>query len=493
MDLDKASAALLLRGNHSRVINCFVHETARGHGIVSPSGKFFFFRSFFRSLIWSPGSTGQVIYGNVVSRTGLISARTTEDPADGVRVGNAVALHGVKYVADNVFVGFNSLCDKCRGFAAHADPSSSAEFAVERASGVVLEGNIFERSQATVGGYGAPAEQNVVNENFFAASELQIGQAAPTQAEVTGNLIAWSYLDSRYVWADSDPAYGSPSKPTVIRGNTVWFAPVDGDLGRMDDLPVLDLGTAAYVSATDKEKAGARPLLGAAPLPASLVVDGNTYGGPSTFFRLNAGGVKSTAETIADWRALTMRAGKQVDGASSVAKAPESGAHVVVRKNVYSPYRVHVVVFNYGNATNATVPLDSFVGLAMPMKFAVFKSAEQWGGKPVAEGALPSTAVDVPLSVNELVVSFVIVANAGKDPNFPPKCLDPTSAECDACPRFDDGCLDGKCRAGECLTTSLVCNRGGFCEEKASQSTTSASTATLSTLALLAAWTARLF
>jgi len=42
MDLDKASAALLMRGNYSRVINCFVHETARGHGIVSPSGTFSF-------------------------------------------------------------------------------------------------------------------------------------------------------------------------------------------------------------------------------------------------------------------------------------------------------------------------------------------------------------------------------------------------------------------------------------------------------------------
>jgi hypothetical protein len=445
MNLDKGAAAIALRGSHSRVINCFVHDTATGHGIVAPTG-----------------AEGQVVYGNIVSRTGIASARPDEEPTDGIRVGNAASF-GAKYVADNMLIGFNALCDKCRGLGVHANPTTAAAFAVDRASAVVVEGNIFDRSQATIGGSGAPAEQNVVNENWFAASELQLGQASPTQTEVTGNVIAWSYLDSRYIWVDGDAAYGAPAKPTVIRGNSVFFAPVDGDLGRMDDLPVLDLGTAAYVSAADKEKVGARPVLGNAPLPGSLQVDQNTFGGNSTFFRLGAGGVKDSAQTIEAWRTLTGNAGKAVDASSSVV-APPTATLVVTRKNLYSPYLQYVVVFNYGNATNATVPLREFATIMSPMKFAVYKASDLWG-KPTAEGTLPSTSVDVPLEPNALTASFVVVANGGVDPTFPPKCLDRNSPECEACPRFDEGCLDGPCRAGNtCLTTSLVCNKN-ICED----------------------------
>jgi hypothetical protein len=387
---------------------------------------------------------------------------------------------GNVYIADNLLFGYDKVCSQCRGIGGATDPTSVQELATERTSRVLLEGNIFAESQLTIGAYGAPSQENIVHSNWFGGSELQVGQAAPTQTEVTDNVIVWSYLDSRYVWGDGDAAYGNAPKPTVIRGNTVFFAPVDGDIGRDDDLPVLDLGTAAYASADDKTRVGARPVLGSAGLPSSLTIDSNTYGGPSTFFRLNAGGVKSKLLTIEEWRNATQSAGKACDASSSVVTPPNGTATVVVRRNLYSPFRAHVIVFNYG-VTNVTIPLDAFSGIRMPQKFAVLLAHEQWNGKPVAEGALPAKEVNVTLLASDRITTYVVVANDGKDPEFPPMCLDPTAPECVACPRFEEGCVDGKCRAGECLTTSLICNKNGFCEEKADSSKGDATTLMQST------------
>jgi hypothetical protein len=403
-----------------------------------------------------------VIYGNVLYRTGLTSSRVDATATDAIRIANSM---GDVYVADNVVVGYNSVCDKCRGFGGATDPTSVAELSSELTSRVLLEGNMFAQSQLTIGAYGAPSQENIVHSNWFGESELQVGQAAPTQTEVTDNVVVWAYLDSRYVWGDGDAAYGAAPKPTIIRGNTVFFAPVDGDIGRENDLPALDLGTAAYAYADDKTRVGARPELGKAPLPASLVVDSNTYGGPSTFFRLNAGGVMSKATTLDEWRMVTRNAGKECDTSSSIVTPPNNTVQVIVRPNLYSPYRAHVLIFNYGSSGNATIPLGVFAAIRMPMKFAVYRASEQWSGQPVIEGALPSSEVKVTLNATQRVSTYVVVANDGKDPEFPPRCVDPNAPGCDPCPRFDEGCADGLCRQGECLTTTLFCNKNGYCEE----------------------------
>ena len=130
---------------------------------------------------------------------------------------NNIAVDGKKYVVNNLAIGFDDLCTHCHGLGGFADPDEVDEFESERASGIHVEGNIFEKSHVLIGGSGTPAEQNVVTNNRFADSELQLGLASPTQTIVTNNVIAWSYLDSRYLWIDNDPAYGSPPQDNVRR------------------------------------------------------------------------------------------------------------------------------------------------------------------------------------------------------------------------------------------------------------------------------------
>lgn len=308
------------------------------------------------------------------------------------------------------------------------------QFLEERASGVHLEGNIVHSSDVRVGGNGPPSEENVVKDNYLGLSELQIGLGAPTQAEVTGNVIAWSYLDSRYLWVADDPAYGSPSKPSKYQNNQVYHPPVDNDLARDDDLPVVDLGTAQYASASDKHKMGVRPQLGNAPLPSSLVFNQNTYGGRSIFFRLNAGGVRTRFDSLGEWQNATRAAGKALDSGSRVVDLVNKTASVYVQSNLYDRQRAYVAVFNYQRAEEVEFSLKDAFG-ALQGEYKVYRSTERWKGDDavVAKGKLPSSTITVKVGT-DLFSTWIVVANDGKVEE------QDGVDQVDACPRFTDGC-----------------------------------------------------
>jgi len=458
-----STSALDVRGNHVRIINCLIHDTFYGHGIQA-----------------FPGAQGQVFYGNILYRTGRSSIKPDEDEKHAIQAFNAFETDGTKYIVGNLVIGYDDICEQCRGFSGHSNPDDD-EWDTEKASGYHLEDNIFDNSHVVIGGYGPPSHDNIIRNNFFGESELQLGWAAPTQAEVTGNWIAWKYLDARYIWAQGDAAYGNPPKATIITNNHVLHAPRDGDIARNDDLPLIDVGTAQYVEAADKGKMGARPKLGLAPLNANDRIDENTYGGSNAFWRLAASGMKEEYSNISEWRSATRSAGAAFDVSSTLLLDNYTmPAKIVVQPNLYDAYRQYIAIFNFNNEEKVEVPI-TFPPIEGEWK--VVPATDRYAREPTLTGEFPLSKIE--LNVKDKKFStWIIIANNGADPN------QVEGEETDPCPRFSTGCMDGDCAAmnPRCFLQELACNSKNKCVSKESAQFGVASTLTLSIMSVLIAF-----
>lgn len=335
---------LLAQGIH--LINNVMHH-AKGNGIGA----------------WNFGP-GQVIYGNIVYQNG----------AHNIYSQNDFTANGYKYVVDNVFLDQSSVCSGCYLFHAYGTNVP--------VTGYHLERNVFRNGKFLMGGYGVPADREVIQQNYFYNAPARIGWRRPTQVQFLNNYLGRSDIISHYFWGVGETKY-TQTAPNVYTGNEV-IRPQ----GRH-----MWLQTSAYLATGRCE--------GCSKIQTTDTVNNNKYSSPFLGW-LNANYTFLPTLNFTQWKSSTAAAGKALDVNSIEIPAPTT-SKVVLLKNDYEPARGNLVVYNWGKTATVTADLSSVVPSGSAYKIY---DAKAMLGTPILSGTY-SVPVSIPIAGQEFGVYIV--------------------------------------------------------------------------------------
>lgn len=291
-----------------RVINNVIHHAA-ANGIGA----------------WNFGP-GQVVHGNIVYT----------NPGHNIYMQNNFFRYGLKQIVNNIFL--DPGCDNCFNIHGYTQNNFLTGFNVRN--------NIVKNGRFLIGGYNAPAEREIVTENYFYESTVQFGYRRPTQVRFTGNYLGRSGLDIRWFWGSGEIRYRQ-SAPNVFMNNQIHRPP---------GLHIR-FGTSAYLPS------GKNPLTGeqceGCPRIRSVdIFDRNIYSNPFKA-SISANNTFQGQLNLTGWRNATAAAGKRFDS-HSVTVRPPTTPKIAILPNQYEP-RAHLVIYNWGRRSTVTVNLSPFI------------------------------------------------------------------------------------------------------------------------------------
>lgn len=341
---------MLAAGVH--VINNVIHHQPDKNGIGA----------------WNKGP-GQVVYGNIVYDNG----QGPNHPHN-IYTQNDFSKFGYKYIVNNMFLDSASVCNQCFNVNAYTTNTSI--------SGLHFERNIIKNGRFLVGGYGTPAANEVVIENYFYDTQAQFGFRRPAQVEFRNNYLARATLNLNHFWGLGETRFRQTA-PNVITGNEIV-------LPRGNH---VDLRTSAYFATVRLE--------GDPKLQPTDVFNNNKYSSP---FRasLFANKVDLGRVTFAQWRTATAAAGNAFDTLSTVSPRPHN-VKIVLLPNEYDRGRAHLVIYNWDKRPNVSVDLSSIVSNGQ--SFEVLKAKEAFG-VPVQSG-IYNGPVSIPIQKQEFGVYLI--------------------------------------------------------------------------------------
>lgn len=290
----------------SRVINNIIHHQYDKNGIgVGDKGS------------------GHVIYGNVV----YLNGQGPRHPHN-LYIQNNFSIYGYKYIVHNMFLD-SSLVDRI---------SNNVQAYTQGGyiSGLHFEKNISGNGRFLIGGYNAPAERNVVHQNYLYKSSLQIGYGSePTQARITENYIARGRLQALWFWGAGEVMHPQ-SEPNVITDNEILFP--------------------AYMEIRTYANLSNGACAGCPRFQTADLVDRNKYYDFTGM--IHAGNKKVSWLTLTTWRSTAAAAGNPFDRTSSMVPKP-TGSKIVLLPNQYDSKRAHLAIFNWAKSQNVTVDLST--------------------------------------------------------------------------------------------------------------------------------------
>ena len=345
----------------------------------------------------------QVIYGNIIySSTSL----PNKQQGHGMYLQNNF-VNGYKYVVNNVMLdppvlACNLIIDETTGQVTSAQ--NCYNFHAYTQGGLIqgfhLQDNVSERGRFLVGGFGQPADNEILRNNYFFQSSLQLGYRRPTQTEVSGNIIGRGKLLANYFWGLNDPGV-NPVKPgpNIITNNTI-MNPTD----YTDSF--VEITTSAYLTTGRAE--------GSPKLDSTDTFDKNNYLGKAFLGRLYANGSNGSADSLTAWRSLSSSKGKEFDINSSTGPLPNQ-PQIYFINNVYDHSRTHVVIYNW--AKSPVVPIDISSLVEMGGDYSIFRIKETFG-TPLLQGQRISDVVMLPTESKEFLV-LLLKAKAPSKPSAP--------------------------------------------------------------------------
>lgn len=335
---------LLAQGIH--LINNVIHH-ARENGIGA----------------WSFGP-GQVIYGNIVY----------ENSAHNIYTQNDFTANGYKYAVDNVFMEQANVCSGCYIFHAYGTNVPVTGFHLER--------NVFRNGKFLMGGYGVPADREVIQQNYFYNVAVRIGWRRPTQVHFLNNYLGRADIMSYYFWGAGETKY-TQTAPNVYTGN---------EMIRPRSRHIF-FQTSAYLATGRCE--------GCPKIQATDTVNNNKYSAPFLGW-FNANNTFLPAVNLTQWRNATAAAGKALDVNSIEIPVPTT-SKVVLLKNDYDPTRGNLVIYNWGKTSTVTANLSSVVPSGSAYKIY---NAKAMLGTPILSGTY-SVPVSIPIAGQEFAVYIV--------------------------------------------------------------------------------------
>jgi hypothetical protein len=338
----------------ARIINNVIHDHLDKNGIGA----------------WNEG-TGQVIYGNTIYANG----KGPHHPHN-LYVQNDFRVHGYKYIINNILMDSADVCADC--FNVHGYTKEG------QVSGLFLENNTIKNGRFLIGGYGMPADREIVRKNNFYNCLVQFGYRRPFQVDFEDNYLARSGLSVGFFWGEGETQF-SQSAPNVFTGNQIILP---------SELHIA-FATSAYLSTGRCE--------GCPMIRKNDVFNQNQYSEPfhASFF---AGGKNLGPIGFNEWKSATASAGNGFDTDSSVIPAPKQNK-VVVIPNAYDPTRLHIIVFNWEKSGTQNLSLSPLMKVGSTFKIY---NAKQPFTEPIIAGTY-SGSISIPLNAQEFS-AFLLIA-----------------------------------------------------------------------------------
>jgi hypothetical protein len=354
-DFGKTSAVdsgvrLIAPGTH--LINSVVHH-AKGNGIGA----------------W-PGGTGSVTYGNIVYENGSPAGHN-------VYAQNTYTISGYKYFVDNMFLDNQNICDGCFNFHGYGTNAPVTGFHIER--------NMFRNGKFLVGGYGVPADKEVIKQNYFYNGRINIGWRRPTQVQFLNNYLGRIDFHNEYFWGVGEKVY-TQSGPNVYTGNEIY-----NQIERS-----VWIQTSIYTAVNVRCD-------GCTKLQTTDTFDNNKYSTPFTGWLRANNTFQSYLKGLPAWRSATAAVGKTLD-ANSVEVPPPTTAKIILLKNDYDPNRANLIIYNWGKIANVSVDLSSVVPVGSAYKIYDVKKIFQTS---LLSGTY-SGPVSIPTGSQEMVCLVVM-------------------------------------------------------------------------------------
>lgn len=337
-----------------RIINNVVHDHLDKNGIGA----------------WNEG-VGQVIYGNTIYANG----KGPHHPHN-LYVQNDFRIHGYKYIINNILMDSADVCSDC--FNVHGYTKEG------QVSGLFLENNTIKNGRFLIGGYGMPADREIVRKNNFYKCQVQFGYKRPFQVDFEDNYLARSTLSIGFFWGDGETQF-SQTAPNIFTGNQIILP---------SQLHIA-FATSAYLSTGRCE--------GCPMIRKNDVFNRNQYSEPfrARFF---AGGKNLGPVGFDEWKRATASAGNAFDTDSSVIPVPTE-SKVVIIPNAYDPARLHIIVFNWQKTTDVKVSLSPYLKTGSAYK--IFSAKEPFT-QPLSTGTY-NGSISLPLQAQEFAAFLLMV------------------------------------------------------------------------------------
>lgn len=365
-----------LRGDGDHAINNVVHDLLGGGGAVGSSN----------------GSTGEVFYGNI-----LYGGTDTpfEQRSHLVYPQNTFADYGYKYFVDNMF--FDPPKQACNLVTdANGNVTDAQDcfiFHAYATAGVVqgmnVQKNIFANGRMLIGGFGLPADHEIVKGNYFYNAGPQFGYRRPTQAECRNNYIGKGSISASWWWGEGEVQY-QPQAPNFFSGNEIYN----------QNNSLMDVGTSAYTVNGREE--------GAPAIPKSDSMDNNKYSSPFSA-SLSANGQNTNANNISDWQIATAAAGNQFDTHSQAVSYPPADKAFVI-PNEYEPGRGNIALYNWSKSGSVNAGLSSV--LKNGDNYFIYDAKDAFG-TPRAHGVYNGGSVSIPTGGAEFL-PLIITSTAAQ-------------------------------------------------------------------------------
>jgi hypothetical protein len=284
---------------------------------------------------WDTGP-GQVIYGNIIY----------DNQGHNIYMQNNFFRYGYKQILNNMFL--DATCGGCYNVHGYA----TNDFV----TGFNFRSNVVKNGRFLIGGFNAPAEREVVSENYFYKSLVQFGYRRPTQVNFTQNYLGRSTLDIAWFWGSGEVQYRQ-SLPNVFTDNQIHRPPGIH----------IRFTTSAYLPSG---------LCGGCPAIRSVdVFDRNTYSNPFKAFFFANNTNRGTLNFVG-WKNATAGAGKAFDANSVTVPGPTT-PKIVILPNQYEPARAHLIIYNWGRRPTVLVNLSPF--LSPGSKYSIFQPKAVFG------------------------------------------------------------------------------------------------------------------
>jgi hypothetical protein len=349
---------ITMYGTGTHAINNIVHDIKGRPGIGA----------------WNTGS-GQVIYGNIVYK----QVPQSNNPHN-IYTQNDFATNGYKYFVQNMVLDSWDATQSSYNFHAYTQGNSI--------SGYWVENNIFRRGKFLIGGTNLPADNEVVNQNYFYDAPVLFGWSIPTQVKFTNNYLGKNYLQTNFFWGAGEVVYTIPDQ-SVYTGNSIMHPSGNH----------IDFRTAAYMP---------QWCVGCPSIRSGDSFNNNTYSSPfnATFWAENFDDGQVDFNT---WKTDTQNAGNAFDVNSTVVSSvPDK---IVVMANEYETQRGNLAIYNWSLSSTQTVDLSSI--LPNGTDFQVLDPRNM--GTPVYQGTY-NGPVNIPTSGLEFRALLVVGSGTAPPP-----------------------------------------------------------------------------
>ena len=429
-------SAIMTRKAGAHIINNYIHDNQAMIGIGG----------------WNNGPD-HVYYGNILHSNGRNSPFIIGIGPDGLgwtcRFRNPHAIYtqhdfkafGYKYIVNNMFLDQNTVNYSSDPLPSEADALCPAEKMVQaradlggpcracvafhayhtnnHTSGFYMKYNVIDNGGVLIGGERGsmgtdditqPANNSLLEENFFYKSSVALGYKKIGQFRFSRNTLINTKLQAQQFWGAGEAVYVSDpaQNPRCHQGRCSYKDEpnvfTDNRLFRTDSGTQLYFTTGAYTT-----PANSRDITQGVNIDPADVFNRNVYAPSINFNWMEGLPGGAWIHSLSDWQARTEALGKRFDADGTVVPLPSEPRLTVIR-NDYDPHVAALIVENWTGAASVAVPGSLLSGILAPSSRVDVHPVRALHQAPVVSTTFDGGDLSLPLSSGEFQ-QFLIIGN----------------------------------------------------------------------------------